>query len=101
MAKYRILYWHDIPSQIRVEDEEGRVSKQLPERFQLAIDDAAMRSKSIDEDSYMAGFQWSEEMDRPGTAEVVSAQLLEELDQQYSEIDWKRTSEMVKGKKTS
>jgi len=99
MAKYRILYWHDIPSQIRVEDEDGRISKQLPERFQLAIDDAAMRAKSIDEDSYMAGFQWSEEKDRPGTAEGVSAQLLEELDQAFPEIDWKKTAEMVKSKK--
>ena len=38
MARYRILSWHDIPSQIRVEDSSGRVNKQLPPRFQEAID---------------------------------------------------------------
>ena len=101
MAKYRILYWYDIPSQIRVEDESGRISKQLPERFQEAIDDAAMRSKSINEDSYTDGFQWSDEKDRPGTAEVVSSQILEELDHQYQEIDWKKTADRIKAQKKS
>lgn len=96
MATYRILYWHDIPSQIRAEDETGRVNKQLPERFQLAIDDAAMRAKSIDEDSYLQGFRWSEENHRAGTAEVVAAQVLEELDFNYPKIDWKQTADNLK-----
>lgn len=96
MAKYKILYWHDIPSQIRVEDSEGRVSQQLPARFQEAIDSAAMKAKAIDDDAYMAGFRWSEGKDRPGTAEVVAAQLLEEYDHNFSEIDWQRTAEDIK-----
>jgi len=95
MAQYKILYWHDIPSQIRVEDESGRVSKQLPPRFQEAIDSAAMKAKAIDDDSYMAGFRWSEEKARPGTAQVVAAQLLEEFDLNYPEIDWQATAETV------
>jgi len=99
MATYRILYWHDIPSQIRAEDENGRVTRQLPERFQLAIDDAAMRAKAIDEDSYLNGFRWSEEKQRAGTAEMVADQLLEELDYNYPEIDWKQTADNVKAKK--
>jgi hypothetical protein len=96
MASYRILYWHDIPSQVRVDDDKGRVSKQLPDRFQLAIDEAAMRAKAIDDDSYLDGFRWSEEKQRAGTAEVVAAQVLEELDYNYPEIDWKKTAEQVK-----
>ncbi len=99
MATYRILYWHDIPSQVRVDDQEGRVSKPLPERFQLAIDEAAMRAKAIDDDSYLNGFRWSEEKERAGTAEVVAAQVLEELDYNYPEIDWKKTAEQVKAVK--
>jgi hypothetical protein len=99
MANYKILYWHDIPSQIRVEDENGRVTKQLPDRFQEAIDSAAMKAKSIDEDSYMDGFRWSEEKERVGTAEVVAAQLLEEFDYNFPEIDWEATAERVKANK--
>lgn len=98
MAKYKILYWHDIPSQIRIEDENGRVSKQLPARFQEAIDSAAMKAKAIDDDSYLAGFRWSEQIDRPGTADVVAAQLLEEFDLNNPEIDWQRTAENIKQK---
>jgi hypothetical protein len=101
MATYKILYWHDIPSQIRVDDEEGRISKQLPERFQLAIDEAAMLAKEIDEDSYMAGFRWSEEKKRPGKAKVVAEQILEELEYNYPEIDWKRTADQIKAQKKS
>lgn len=96
MAQYKILYWHDIPSQIRVEDEDGRVSKQLPARFQEAIDSAAMKAKAIDDNSYMAGFRWSEDKERPGAAAVVAAQLLEEFDHNYPEIDWERTAENIK-----
>jgi len=33
MAKYKILYWHDIPSQVRATDENGRVGAQLSQRF--------------------------------------------------------------------
>ena len=96
MATYRILYWHDIPSQIRAEDEHGRYSLQLPDRFQEAIDDAAMRAKAIDEDSYMKGFRWSEEKTRAGTAQVVAEQVAEEIDFNYQEIDWKRTADKAK-----
>jgi hypothetical protein len=99
MAKYKILFWHDIPSQIRVEDENGRVNKQLPTRFQEAIDSAAMKAKAIDDDSYLEGFRWSEEKLRAGTAEVVAEQLLGEFDHNYPEIDWERTAEEIKNHK--
>ena len=42
MAKYKVLYWHGIPAQVRAEDADGRASVQLPERFQMTIDEVAM-----------------------------------------------------------
>lgn len=98
MAKYKILYWHEIPSQVRAKDENGRVGKPLPERFQLAIDDAAMRAKLIGSDDYSAGFQWSDEQERPGTAEDVAEAVAAELDTKYPEIDWKAIAEKLKMK---
>ncbi|MFP3855413.1 MAG: virulence factor, partial [Anaerolineales bacterium] len=62
MAEYKVLYWHGIPTQVRAEDENGRTGVQLPERFQLAIDEAAMAAHLIDEDDYLEGFRWSELM---------------------------------------
>ena len=96
MAKYKILYWHDIPSQIRVEDENEKLNKQLPARFQDAIDSAAMKAKVIDDDSYTDGFRWSEEKLRAGSAAVVAEQLLAEFEINFSEIAWERTAEQIK-----
>lgn len=83
---------------MRAKDENGRVGKPLPERFQLAIDDAAMRAKLIGSDDYSAGFQWSDEQERPGTAEDVAEAVAAELDTKYPEIDWKAIAEKLKMK---
>ena len=34
MATYKILYWQEIPSQIKVEDDTDDVTVQMPDRFQ-------------------------------------------------------------------
>ena len=38
MAKYQILYWKEIPAQVKAYDGVRAVSRQLPERYQLEID---------------------------------------------------------------
>jgi len=96
MASYKILYWHDIPTQVRAEDPNGRVGKQLPERFQLAIDDAAMAAKLIDSDGYSDGFRWGKQQQLPGSAEEVAEQVVQELSKQHPDIDWKATAEKIK-----
>lgn len=54
MAALTIVYWRDIPAQVIA--KEGRVAEkiQLPERFQVAIDQAAMRGGARDSDDYLA-----------------------------------------------
>ena len=42
MVEYQILYWHDIPVQVRAREGRKRLNKPLSERFQVAIDHAAM-----------------------------------------------------------
>jgi hypothetical protein len=89
MAKYKILYWHGIPSQVRATDENGRVNKQLPPRFQEAIDEAAMSLGKIGTDSYTDGFQWGEEIGQPGTAEEVAETVASKLDKEHPTVDWR------------
>lgn len=89
MAKYKILYWKGIPSQVRASDENGRINKPLPERFQLAIDEAAMALGMIGSDAYTNGFQWEEEIEHPGTAEEVADAIVAELDKKYPSVDWR------------
>ena len=53
MAQLTILYWRDIPSQISSRPGEGRKAH-ASERFQEAIDMAAMRDGASDTDAYLA-----------------------------------------------
>lgn len=89
MAKYKILYWKGIPSQIRTTDENGRVNKQLPQRFQEAIDEAAMSLGKIGTDSYTDGFEWGDELEHPGTADEVAEAIANELDKKHPNVDWR------------
>ena len=89
MAKYKILYWKGIPSQVRATDENGRANRQLPQRFQEAIDNAAMALGMIGTDSYTNGFEWGDEIERPGTADEVADTILSELDQKHPSVDWR------------
>jgi len=89
MAKYKILTWKGIPSQVRATDENGRASRQLPQRFQEAIDEAAMALGKIGTNSYTDGFQWGEELEQPGTAEEVADVIAAELDNKHPSVDWR------------
>ena len=89
MAKYKILYWYGIPSQVRATDENGRVGRPLPQRFQEAIDDAAMALGRMGTNTYTDGFQWGEEIEHPGTAEEVADAIAAELDKGHPSVDWR------------
>jgi len=89
MAKYKILYWKGIPSQVRATDENGRINKQLPQNFQEAIDNAAMSLGLIGSDAYTNGFEWGEELEHPGTAEETAENIAIEVAKKYRDLDWR------------
>ena len=60
MAALSIVYWRDIPAQVIVKAGRRTAKRQLPERFQVAIDKAAMRSKAAGTDAYLAAWRRSE-----------------------------------------
>ena len=51
--EYQIVYWRDIPAQIKVRSGRDRLGRELPERFQKAIDWAAMASNATSTDDYL------------------------------------------------
>lgn len=57
MAQLSILYWRDIPSQVVVKQGRQNAKIMLSERFQEAIDMAAMRDKAHDSDAYLDGWR--------------------------------------------
>lgn len=54
-----MIWWRDIPAQVTAKDGRRSARAQLPERFQEAIDAAAMRAGLIGTDSYLA--EWRRE----------------------------------------
>jgi len=72
MANYKILYWQEIPSQIKAEDDFDEVTLPLAARFQERIDELAARRGLQGADDYLAQWRWSEEEQREGTAQEVA-----------------------------
>ena len=87
MAEYQVLYWKDIPAQVRVFDGKRRVARQMPSRFQDAIDRRAMKEGLAGTDAYLAHWQWSERQERPGDPQAVLAAVVRDLEGSYDEGD--------------
>ena len=80
MATYKILYWQEIPSQIKAEDDEDDVTLPMPARFMERIDIMAAKRGLAGADDYLAQWQWSEEQERAGTAAEVAEAVRAELE---------------------
>ena len=57
MPDVTIVYWRDIPAQVIVGSGRRATKIQLPERFEQAIDRAAMKAGARDSDSYLADWR--------------------------------------------
>ncbi len=80
MASYKILFWQEIPSQIRAEDAQNDVTVVLPAKFMERIDQLAEERKLNSSDDYLAQWHWSDEEDRAGTAQEVADAVRVELE---------------------
>ncbi len=80
MATYQILYWHEVPSQIKAEDNQDEVNVALSPKFQERIDELAEARGLNGADDYLAGWSWSEPTEREGSAQQVADQLQAELE---------------------
>lgn len=85
MASYRVLYWQEIPSQIKAEDAHDDVTVMLPDRFMQRIDQLAAARGLSGADDYLAEWHWSDDHDRPGTAQDVAEAVRAELE---AAADW-------------
>jgi hypothetical protein len=84
MARLRIMTWNGIPAQVAVTGPDGKTARaMLPDRFGEAIDAAAMASGSADSSSYLDGWSWSLDEERPGDAHALLQATVQELDQAY------------------
>ncbi|MGB7159025.1 MAG: virulence factor [Tepidisphaeraceae bacterium] len=78
---YKVLYWQEIPSQVKAEDDAGNeVSIELPPRFAEHIDHLAAQRGFQNSDAYLAQWKWSDEQERPGSAKEVADAIKRELE---------------------
>ena len=82
--------------QVRAGGRRDRVSIELPQRFQEAVDKAAMEAGLTGTDGYLEGFRWSEPKERHGTPEEVATAVAVELNAQFPKIDWRSTAVSLK-----
>ena len=80
MATYKILYWQEIPSQVKAEDDVEDVTLQLSEKFMEQIDRLAVQRGLQGADDYLAQWKWSEEEEREGSAREVAEEVKAELE---------------------
>jgi hypothetical protein len=85
VATYTILYWQEIPTQIKAEDESDDITLPLDSRFMERIDQLAAQRGLQGTDDYLAQWRWSEAQEREGSAEDVAQAVKRELE---AAADW-------------
>jgi 5-methyltetrahydrofolate--homocysteine methyltransferase len=80
VTTYKVLYWQEVPSQIRAEDDAGNeVNLELPKKFAEYIDMLAAKRGFSDGDAYSAQWKWGDEQEREGSAKQVAEAVAAEL----------------------
>ena len=80
MATYKILYWQEVPTQIKAEDELDEVTVPLAARFLERIDQLAGQRGLQGTDDYLAQWKWSDSEERAGSAQEVAEAVRAELE---------------------
>lgn len=83
MPEVTIVYWRDIPAQVIVGKGRRGVKRPLPERFEQAIDRAAMKSGAAGTDDYLAEWRKAAPFTVEGDPEEVATAQAAELDAVY------------------
>ncbi len=79
-----ILFWRDIPAQVKAREGRQRAARQLSERFQQAIDVAAMHSGKSGTDEYLAEWKTRPVPERDEPPEQAAEILAAELERTYT-----------------
>ena len=86
MANLVITYWRDIPSAVSVKSGRKEEKRMLADRFQEAIDMAAMRGGASDTDAYLADWRRADPVavgdDLSAEADKAKAEIEQAYDQQ-------------------
>ncbi len=85
MVDVTVVYWRDIPAQVIVGKGRRGSKVQLPERFEQAIDRAAMKTGAAETDDYLAEWRKAAPYSVEGEANEVAASEAARLDAEYDQ----------------
>lgn len=83
MVDVTVVYWRDIPAQVIVGKGRRGAKRQLPERFEQAIDRAAMKTGAAETDDYLAEWRKAAPYSVDGEADDVAQAEATRLDAEY------------------
>ena len=83
MPGVTIVYWRDIPAQVIVGKGRRGSKAALPERFEQAIDRAAMKVGAADTDAYLAEWRKAEPYEVAGDPQEVADAEAARIDAEY------------------
>lgn len=83
MPEVTVVYWRDIPAQVIVGKGRRGAKKQLPERFEQAIDRAAMKTGAAETDAYLAEWRKAAPYEMEGDASAVAEAEAARIDVEY------------------
>jgi len=84
VAEYRITSWQKIPTMVTAREAGGATAKvALPDRFQEAVDEAAMRQGLAGSDAYLEAWAQGEWQEADGAPDEVAARVAAELDEAH------------------
>ena len=84
-SHYQIIYWRDIPTQVRGRNGRSRLTRPLSPRFQKTVHRAAFRAKAINGFDYIEEWRQSDWQGRDGEVEDVVTAVVTELETVYSD----------------
>jgi hypothetical protein len=83
MPEVTIVYWRDIPAQVIVGKGRGGAKVQLPERFEQAIDRAAMKVGADGTDAYLAEWRKAAVYEVDGDPRAVAVAEAKRIEAEY------------------
>lgn len=89
MADVTIVYWRDMPAQVIVGKGRKATKLPLPERFEQAIDRAAMKSGAAESDAYTEGFRKADPYPIDGDPADVAAAEVARIEAEYDQARMK------------
>ncbi|EAQ44722.1 MAG: hypothetical protein BM560_03690 [Roseobacter sp. MedPE-SWde] len=85
MVDVTIVYWRDIPAQVIVGKGRRGSKRQLEERFEQAIDRAAMKVNAKDSDAYLAEWRKAAPYVLEGESAEVAESEAKRLEAEYDQ----------------